>query len=284
MNISFPTNKHVVWIGSGIIIIFILASALDAYATPWLDPVSKSFKKLYPAAFVDQTAISIEDADSFVALAKNMDGSVSSIQAFNTYLGHAKSELLLKKLGIKVKSDVATDELNFYKKSNPDSYSQFLEKYFRNSDRLFTQNIVFPAVTEVQLRIKYNSDFNLNKDAYQKAENILERLNAGEKFENLAKQFSDDKQSAQFGGDLGFFEHGQILPELEQRIVLAKSGEVHDIIVTRDGYEIVLPIETSMIEGKKMWHAKHILIATSGFDQWLADQTKDIKVKTLKKY
>jgi hypothetical protein len=277
-------NKKIVLIGLGIIIIFVLASALDAYATPWLDPISKSFKKLYPAAFVQWKPVSIEDADAFVAIAQKFDPSSSRLTAFNSYIAHAKSEMLVQKLGIKIPSDASSDELNFYKKTNPDTFSQFLGTYFNNSERLFTQNIVYPSVDEATLRIKYNSDFTANKDAYQKAENILERLNAGEKFEDLAKQFSDDKQSAQFGGDLGFFEHGQIVPELEKEIILAKNGEVHDIIVTRDGYEIVLPVETSMIDGKKMWHAKHILIQTTGFDAWLASQTRDISVKILKKY
>ncbi|MBX4204650.1 MAG: peptidyl-prolyl cis-trans isomerase [Candidatus Doudnabacteria bacterium] len=282
INNNLPKPKHLFWAGIAIILGFLLISVTIAYATAWQDPISKSFKKLYPSALVGSVPVSIEDSDAFVALASKMDGNVSGADAFDMYLKHIKSDLLLKRLGLKLPSDAISDELYFYKKSP--EYDNFLRTYFRGSEKLFKENVVAPQAVEARLRIKYNSDFNLNQKSYQKAENVLERLNAGEKFEDVAKQFSADKKSAQFGGDLGFFEHGQILPELEKAITVAKIGEVHDIIVTRDGYEIVYPIETSMIDGKKMWHAKHILIETTGFDPWLANLLGDMPVKKIKNY
>ncbi len=277
-------KKHASIIGICIIVIFLLASALIAYATSWQDPISVSFKKLYPAAFVGGKIISIAETDEFINLARKTEPSISYPQALQVYLDHEKSEVLLDRLNLKLPSDAVSDELNFYKKSNQSTYDQYLQKYFDGKEDLFVDNVVEPTVIEAELKIKYNSDYNLNQAAYQKAESVLEQLSQGKTFDELAPQYSDDKQSAQFGGDLGFFEHGTILPELEKEITVAKVGEVHDIIVTRDGYEIVEPIETSTADGKKMWHAKHILIQTNGFEQWLTNQTQNISVKIIKKY
>src|SRR5581483_8455008 len=191
------------------------------YETNWSDPVSKSFKKLYPAAIVGGKPISIEDADEFVNLARGMDTTVSTATVYQTYLTHQKSEALLKNLGVKLSSDAVSDELNFYTQGSPQTFDQLIKDYFGGSQKLFTSEVVYPEVVEANLRIKYNSNFNLNSAAYQKAEGILEQLNQEKSFEDLAKANSDDKQTAQFGGDMGFFSHGQILPELEKEISVA---------------------------------------------------------------
>jgi hypothetical protein len=103
------SKKQASVIGISFIVIFVLASALIAYVTPWRDPFSQSFKKLYPAAIVNGQAISIEDADEFVGLARTLDASASDTNAFQTYLNHEKSAVLLKRLGLRLGSDSVSD-------------------------------------------------------------------------------------------------------------------------------------------------------------------------------
>ncbi|HYF97908.1 MAG TPA: hypothetical protein VD770_02890, partial [Coxiellaceae bacterium] len=68
------------------------------------------------------------------------------------------------------------------------------------------------------------------------------------------------------------------LPELEKEIVIKPLGEVYgQIIVSRLGYHIIYPIETATQDGKKLWRAKHILIAQDGYEQWFANQTREFK-------
>lgn len=54
--------------------------------------------------------------------------------------------------------------------------------------------------------------------------------------------------------------------------------------MTRNGYHIIYPVEISEQNGKKMWHAKHILIQTTGFDAWLVSQTNGVEAKLIKKF
>ena len=70
------------------------------------------------------------------------------------------------------------------------------------------------------------------------AEEILNLLNKGHSFTNLAKQKSIDP-SAKNGGDLGFFRKGDLLPDFENAALRLKIGEISGIVKTRLGYHII---------------------------------------------
>ena len=54
---------------------------------------------------------------------------------------------------------------------------------------------------------------------------IEERLDAGESFEALAREYSDDPGSAPGGGDLGWVSPGEMVPEFEQTMQETEVGE-----------------------------------------------------------
>ena len=54
-----------------------------------------------------------------------------------------------------------------------------------------------------------------------KVNEIYGKLKAGEKFEDLARQFSDDQSSAKNGGLLPMFGTGRMVPEFEKRLLFA---------------------------------------------------------------
>ncbi len=67
-----------------------------------------------------------------------------------------------------------------------------------------------------------------------------ERVTTGkEDFAKVATELSDDPGSKQNGGDLGFFSHGQMVPEFDKTAFLLKDGEVSDVVTTQFGYHII---------------------------------------------
>jgi len=75
--------------------------------------------------------------------------------------------------------------------------------------------------------------------ALEQIMNIQERIKAGESFESLAQEFSDDGGSAANGGDLGWAEPGLFVPEFDQVLFALKVGEISDPVKTQFGYHII---------------------------------------------
>ncbi len=72
----------------------------------------------------------------------------------------------------------------------------------------------------------------------EEAKTISERLKAGDKFEDLAKQYSVDG-SKEYGGDLGYFSAGEMVPEFSNAVFAMKPGDVSAPIKTDFGWHII---------------------------------------------
>lgn len=94
-------------------------------------------------------------------------------------------------------------------------------------------------------------------------EELISRLNdyknrilAGEKFEDLAKEYSEDPGSRPTGGDLGWAKRGMMVPQFEAAAMKLKKGQLSEIIESEFGYHL---IETLEIRGQE-YHSRHILL------------------------
>ena len=76
----------------------------------------------------------------------------------------------------------------------------------------------------------------------QKGKEILERLKNGEKFDVLAKEFSDGP-GAEDGGDLGFIPVSQIDPRIYAVIKDMDVGDVSDLVIRGNSIQIIKLIE-----------------------------------------
>ena len=74
--------------------------------------------------------------------------------------------------------------------------------------------------------------------ARKKIEDVQAKLKKGEKFDDLAKQYSEGPSNTK-GGDLGYFSRGQMVKPFEDAAFSMKKGEVSDIVVTRFGYHLI---------------------------------------------
>lgn len=74
--------------------------------------------------------------------------------------------------------------------------------------------------------------------AQAKANDLLKQIHDGANFEDIAKKYSDGPSAAD-GGALGIFKRGQLAKELEDKTFAMKSGDVTDVIRTKQGYVIL---------------------------------------------
>jgi peptidyl-prolyl cis-trans isomerase SurA len=78
--------------------------------------------------------------------------------------------------------------------------------------------------------------------AKAKADNLLDQIQKGAKFEDIAKKYSDGPSAAQ-GGDLGYFKRGTLAKEIEDITFAMKPGDFSKVVRTRQGYVILKVVE-----------------------------------------
>ncbi len=86
------------------------------------------------------------------------------------------------------------------------------------------------------------SEIMSEKEGKQKMDNIKERLDNGEKFEVLARQYSEDS-TASNGGDLGWINPGDTVPQFEKAMNELKDNQISQPIRTQFGWHIIQVIE-----------------------------------------
>ena len=97
------------------------------------------------------------------------------------------------------------------------------------------------------------------------AEDLIFRLNDGEDFALLANTYTQDPSNSADpqnlkGGDLGWFNKGQLLPEFEIASFEAEKGSIVGPILTQYGYHVIKVNDKRTVESNEQVNASHILL------------------------
>jgi foldase protein PrsA len=100
-------------------------------------------------------------------------------------------------------------------------------------------------VTEEEMK-KYYDEYkpkvkasHILVDDEKTANEIKAKLDKGEDFAKLAKEYSKDPGSAEKGGDLGWFGSGEMVKEFEDAAYALKVGEISKPVKSEYGYHII---------------------------------------------
>lgn len=100
-----------------------------------------------------------------------------------------------------------------------------------------TEKVVVRQTNARHILIKTNELVSEN-EARQKLLQVRERLVHGEKFEELARLFSEDATAGN-GGDLGWVSPGDTVPEFEQAMDQLKPGDISQPIKSPFGFHLI---------------------------------------------
>jgi peptidyl-prolyl cis-trans isomerase C len=121
------------------------------------------------------------------------------------------------------KSAVKPEQLADFYAKNPDQFKQ--------PERVHASHIL--------IGVPRGADAAAKAQARAKAEQVLKDVKAGKDFAALAKEHSQDPGSAPNGGDLGFFQQGQMVGPFNDAAFSLAPGMVSDLVETEFGFHII---------------------------------------------
>lgn len=170
-----------------------------------IDSNFESIKKRFP----DQTVFQQQ-----LAIAGQTEESMKKQVADGMQL-----DSLLKKILKGLDSVKETDCQAFYQ-SNKDKYV--------SKTRMKASQMMFP--------VNDSSSNDLKALAKKSAEDALQMIKAGKSFDDVVKKFA---KNGAVGGDMGFFQLGDLKPALEEVIVKMSQGDISNVITTDVGLVIL---------------------------------------------
>jgi peptidyl-prolyl cis-trans isomerase D len=95
-------------------------------------------------------------------------------------------------------------------------------------------------VSHVLVEVSASADEATKETAKQRAQDVVDRARAGEDFADLAREFSDDIGSAEFGGDLGWLESGIMSESFEEAMYgLTLGSPFSEPVQTGFGWHVI---------------------------------------------
>ena len=134
----------------------------------------------------------------------------------------------------KVKVDYIELSLNHIKKTIEVNDDQLQERYAQMRDQLTTAE--YREASHILLKNSETVDEETNK---QNILDIKKRIDAGERFTDLARELSQDPGSAVDGGSLGEVEKGMMVKPFETELFSMSPGNVSDPVKTQFGWHLI---------------------------------------------
>jgi peptidyl-prolyl cis-trans isomerase SurA len=166
-----------------------------------------------------------------------------SIRALKDDLrGQVRDQLVQQEMQEKIAGKVAV---------TPREVKEYFDKVPKDSIPYFSTEV---EVGQIVIPAQVNDA--AKQAAIAKLNELRARILAGEKFETLAKEFSQDPGSAVEGGYLGFFKRGELVPPYEAAARKLEPGQMSPVVESQFGFHLI-----QLIERKgDSYSTRHILL------------------------
>ena len=114
----------------------------------------------------------------------------------------------------------------------------------------------------ILLKVPEDAEASRVEQRKRELEAIAARARAGESFEQLARQYSEDESSADLGGNLPAFVRGRMVRPFEEAAFrLREPGELSDVVRTKYGWHLIQLIEYQPAGPMRYEEAKKAIVS-----------------------
>ena len=188
------------------------------------------------------------EEDNITVSSQEVDEQVESL--ISTYDSEKDFESALKSMGIDrgfledyLKSQIIGNRIYEKVTADVEVTDQEVKQYYDDNKEKFlvpaqvkASHILalFPWIEDGSEETEEGRD-----EALDKIKMIEDKLENGEDFEELARQYSEDQSTAENGGDLGYVSEGQMVEEFDKALFSLDEGETSKIVETVYGFHII---------------------------------------------
>ncbi len=214
-------------------------------------------KLLINQAKLDSVVVTDEEVDTEITKRLTyFESQLGSVEKVEEYFGKLKVEIELE-LGKVIKDQFLAERVQRGISSDVKVTPTEVREFFNQQNDADIP--VVPAKVEVaQVIVKPEISEEQKDKLRDKLNSFRERVYKGEDFKMLATLYSDDPGSATRGGELGFVNRGDLVPEFERAAFRLKEGEISEVVESQFGFHIVQLIER---RGEQI-NVRHILLKT----------------------
>ncbi|MDJ0880986.1 MAG: SurA N-terminal domain-containing protein [Gammaproteobacteria bacterium] len=137
----------------------------------------------------------------------------------------------------RVKVDYIELSLDSVKQAVELDEEQVLQRYEQFADQLTTPE--YRTASHILISVSSDASQEQEIEAKDKISALKSRIQGGEDFAKLAKEFSDDPGSAEEGGDLGEVERGMMVKPFETALFNLQVDEVSEPVKTQFGWHLI---------------------------------------------
>ncbi len=212
-------------------------------------------KLLINQAKLDSIEVSEEEIDAEVLNRLNyFESQLGSIEKVEEYFRKSKDAIELELSKVIYNQLLAQQVQRTISADMHITPSEVAEFFNRQNDEDIP---VIPAQVEISQIVLKPIVSDIDKDKIRtKLNSFRDRIYKGEDFKMLATLYSDDIGSASLGGELGFVNRGDLVPEFERAAFKLKENEISEVIETDFGFHIIQLIER---RGEQI-NVRHILL------------------------
>jgi peptidyl-prolyl cis-trans isomerase SurA len=222
----------------------------------------KEVPKSLPLFTVGKTTLSTDEflytyrknhqnnADGFTE--KNVNEYLDLLVIFKLKVAEARARGLDTTAKFNTEFKTYREELKKPYRTEPDA----LDKLTKETYQHLTEEV---KVAHILINLKPDALPADTLAAYQKISNLKKRIEAGESFEKLANEFSEDPSAKYNNGDLGYFTALQMVYPFEEASYKTPVGQL-SIVRTQFGYHLIKVKDKKAARGEV--EVSHILLRT----------------------
>jgi len=289
--------RAIIWSVLIVLAIFIvLAIVTMSYGIYKLDWRSSFIDKILrvvplPVAAVNGNFISYPDylitlqaAERFYEKQKEMNfpGIPSQEEIKKMVRDRLIEDILIKKMASQYNVSVTSQDIEnktneiIQNKGSQADLEKFLKDYYNLSLAQYKEFFIEPNLYYSKTNEAIMDDEAINGQAKKKIQEALSRLRNGEKFEDIAKQYSEDAKVGDNASQENFLR-GELPKEIEDQLFSMKEGESTDVVEMSDSFQILKLVKKD--EEKGVLTLQKIVVKIKTIDDLLKIEKEKAQIK-----